>query len=478
MCAMLNTNLISWQSIGKSAGLILAFLLAFSSLAQKPRVFVLTDIENEPDDAMSYVRFLTYANHFDIEGIVATTSCWQRTKTAEWRLHEITDAYAKVRDNLEKHEPGFPTAASLHSMIKKGLPVFGKEGLGEGKDSEGSEWLVRAIQKNDPRPLYIQAWGGTNVLAQALWKLTKISTQAAVEAIVRKLRVYTISDQDNTGPWIREHFPSLSYIVSPGYQENGGGQYHYATWSGISGDIFHGRFLGADTSIVRNEYLDVHVRKNHGPLGEKYPRIDYLMEGDTPSFLGLIQNGLNDPEHPDYGGWGGRYELCIPPFKKYMYAPETRPIWTDTQDEVYSDITKSYHTSNHATIWRWRTAFQHDFFARMDWCTASYEEANHPPQVRLDHNNLLTAKAGSEIRLSGLATDPDQDLVSYHWFFYPEVGTLNASEFRLKNAHQPTITFIAPEVKEVKSMHFILEVTDDGTPALTRYQRVIVNIQP
>ena len=92
--------------------------------AQQPRVFVLTDIENEPDDAMSFVRFLTYTNQFEVEGIVATTSCWQRTKTAEWRLHDITDAYGKVRPNLELHEKGFPTEAYIHSVIKKGLPVF------------------------------------------------------------------------------------------------------------------------------------------------------------------------------------------------------------------------------------------------------------------------------------------------------------------------------------------------------------------
>lgn len=447
--------------------------------AQKPRVFVLTDIENEPDDAMSYVRFLTYANHFDIEGIVATTSCWQRTKTAEWRLHDITKAYGLVRDNLEKHEPGFPTETYLHSIIKKGLPVFGLKGLGEGKDSEGSAWLLQAMRKNDSRPLYIQAWGGTNVLAQALWQLVKTSTAAQSAAIVKKLRVYTISDQDDTGPWIRQNFPDLFYIVSPGYEENGGGQYHYATWSGISGDIFHGRFLGADTTIVRNTYLDEHVRRNHGPLGEQYPRIEYLMEGDSPSFMGLINNGLNDPEHPHYGGWGGRYELYIPPFKKYMYTAETRPIWTDTQDEVYSEITKSFHTSNHATIWRWRQAFQNDFLARMDWCvTKNYQDANHPPQVSLTHAADLAVKTGSEVRLTAQATDPDQDQLGYYWFLYPEVGTLNSSQFSLSQPHQPSVTFTAPAVTEPKTMHFIVAVTDDGVPALTRYQRVILTVEP
>lgn len=459
--------------------LIFLVILGQGVLAQKPRVFVLTDIENEPDDAMSYVRFLTYANQFDIEGIVATTSCWQRNKTAEWRLHEITDAYGKVRDNLEIHEKSFPTEAYIHSIIKKGLPVFGKEGLGEGKDSEGSDWLLKSMLKDDARPLYIQAWGGTNVLAQALYKLSKTENSSTVAKVIAKLRVYTISDQDDTGPWIRNTYKDLFYIVSPGFEENGGGQYHYATWSGISGDIFHGRFMGADTTIVRNKYLDEHVRQNHGALGEKYPQIPYLMEGDTPSFLGLINNGLNDPEHPNYGSWGGRYELYIPQFKKYMYEPETRPVWTDTQDEVYSEITKSYHTSNHATIWRWRKAFQNDFFARMDWCVAkTFKDANHPPIIKLNHPNEITVKSGDKVTLAGSATDPDQNNLSFSWIFYKEVGTLNASRFKLSNPNNQEVSFIAPSVNEPKTMHFILEVTDNGTPNLTRYQRVIVNVIP
>lgn len=469
----------------KLSNTILALLIYFMpafGLAQasnKPRVFVLTDIENEPDDAMSFVRFLTYSNQFDIEGIVATTSCWQRTKTAEWRLHEIAEAYGKVRDNLEIHEKGFPTEAFIHSVIKKGLPVFGKEGLGEGKDSEGSDWLLKSMLKNDTRPLYIQAWGGTNVLAQALWKLQRTESESTIEKVILKLRVYAISDQDDTGPWIRKTFPTLFYIVSPGYEENGGGQYHFATWSGISGDIFHGRFLGADTALVRNNYLDEHVRKSHGALGEKYPQIEFLMEGDTPSFLGLINNGLNNPEHPNYGGWGGRYELYIPFYKKYMYEPETRPIWTDTQDEVYSEITNSFHTSNHATIWRWRKAFQNDFFARMDWCIAkNYTNANHPPSVLLKHPNEITVKSGSEVVLSGDAADPDHNVLSYHWFYYKEVGSLNASSFALQKPNNKEVKFIAPSVSQSKTMHFILEVSDRGTPSLTRYQRVIVHVIP
>lgn len=64
------------------------------------RVFVLTDIENEPDDAMSMVRFLVYANHFDIEGLAATTSIHQQNRVATYRIREIVEAFAQVRDQL------------------------------------------------------------------------------------------------------------------------------------------------------------------------------------------------------------------------------------------------------------------------------------------------------------------------------------------------------------------------------------------
>mgnify|MGYP006310662043 FL=1 len=79
------------------------------SYPEKTRILILTDIENEPDDAQSLVRFLIYSNQFDVEGIVATTSCWQRDQTAEWRIHETVDANGKVRNNLEKHETGDTT---------------------------------------------------------------------------------------------------------------------------------------------------------------------------------------------------------------------------------------------------------------------------------------------------------------------------------------------------------------------------------
>jgi hypothetical protein len=206
----------------------------------KRRVFVLTDIENEPDDAQSLCRFLLYCNQWHVEGLVATTSIHLKDRTAAWRIREILQAYGQVRDNLLLHEPGYPTLEQLLSLVKEGPPRYGMEAVGEGHDSAGSELLIEAVDK-DPRPLWVLVWGGPNVLAQALWKVKHTRSEAELSAFVSKVRVYAISDQDDSAPWLRKTFPGLFYIVSPGFSS--GGAYHHATWSGISGDRFHGRFV-------------------------------------------------------------------------------------------------------------------------------------------------------------------------------------------------------------------------------------------
>ncbi len=142
------------------------------------------------------------------------------------------------------------------------------------------------------------------------------------------------------------------------------------------------------------------------------------MEGDTPSFLYLIPNGLGVPERPDYGGWGGRYEK----------AERGAGLYTDTLDTVRGLDGESY-TSNKATVWRWREAFQNDFAARMDWTiTSSYKEANHNPVVVL--NGIagkdvvrVDVKSGERVELTAAGTsDPDGDRLSFQWFQYREPG--------------------------------------------------------
>jgi hypothetical protein len=466
--------------------LLLAFAAACSSslgAAEKLRVLVLTDIENEPDDAMSLVRFLTYTNQWDVEGLVATTSIHLKDRVAPQRIRAIVEAYGKVRDNLEKHEPGYPPAEKLLSLIAEGRAAYGMTAVGEGMDSPGSERFIQAVDREDPRPLWVPVWGGPNCLAQALWKVRATRSPEALDKFIAKLRVYTISDQDDSGPWIRKNFPKLFYIASPGF--HAGGAYHHAIWSGISGDKFHGRFVGADFSIVDNPWLDEHIRSK-GPLGAQHPKTTFLMEGDTPSFLFLVNNGLNTPEKPNWGGWGGRYEFYTPRTQKWFAEPETRSFWADAEDEVLG-VDGNWHTSNKATLWRWRSAYQNDFRARMDWTVKPYAEANHPPVPKLAHASELAAKPGERVNLSAVgSTDPDGHALSYEWFYYPEVGTFTVSiarsgqPLKIEDADKANAWFTVPTQRVFRNgtMHIILAVTDSGTPALTRYQRVIVNVTP
>lgn len=461
--------------------LLLTLLCASLAAAQKPRVLILTDIENEPDDTQSMVRFLVYSNHFDVEGLVATTSVHQRDKTAAFRIRELVEAYGKVRANLLQHEPGYPETAHLLSVIREGRAAYGMNAVGPGMDSPGSELIIQVVDRDDPRPVWVPVWGGANCLAQALWKVRATRSPDDVDKFAAKLRVYTISDQDDTGPWIRKTFPNLFYIASPGF--HAGGAYHHATWSAISGDNFHGRFSGGDFAIVDNPWLDKHIRSK-GPLGALYPVTKFLMEGDTPSFLNLINNGLSDPERPDWGGWGGRYEFYTPRTRKWFIEPETRPFWTDAEDEALGADGR-WHSGNKVTIWRWRSAYQNDFAARMDWTIKPHAEANHPPIAKLDHPNRLNAKSGERVRLSAKgSSDPDGHALSYEWFYYGEPGTLVLSTSRsgapltIENHDKIEASFTAPRVAKPETMHIILAVTDRGAPPLTRYQRVVVTVFP
>lgn len=135
------------------------------------------------------------------------------------------------------------------------------------------------------------------------------------------------------------------------------------------------------------------------------PNIVFIMEGDTPAFLNLIDNGLAGEISPSHGGWGGRYKLRKP-------SGEPRPIWTNSPDTLTVDG-KSY-TSPHATVWRWREAYQNDFAGRMDWCIAGNRpDANHHPVAVVNGAEgksiiAMTASPGQTLTLSAAgSSDPD-----------------------------------------------------------------------
>jgi hypothetical protein len=444
---------------------------------EKPRVVVLTDISNEPDDEESLVRFLVYANELDVEGLIATTSTHLRDHTREDLIRRQIEAYRKVEENLARHAPGFPPADELLAVTCTGQPSYGMAAVGPGMASAGSRRLVEAVDREDDRPVWVSIWGGANTLAQALWDVRETRTPEELERFVAKLRVYTISDQDDAGRWLRLEFPGLFYIVSPSNQD--WKEYWRATWTGISGDRHYANGPFHAFELVDNPWLERNVIEGHGPLGALYPRLEYIMEGDTPSFLGLVRNGLGWHLSPSYGGWGGRYVL-------YQSYAETRPIWTnnqDSRDTVTADDGRS-HTSDTATIWRWREHFQHDFAARMDWCVAdAYGDANHNP-VAVLNGDVTRGVLAMEVRSGEILTfsargssDPDGDAVNTSWLVYPEAGSYRG-EVALSATTGESTRMVAPSVEKPETLHVILQLEDQGEPHLFAYRRAIVTVTP
>jgi hypothetical protein len=210
-----------------------------------------------------------------------------------------------------------------------------------------------------------------------------------------------------------------------------------------------------------------------------YPAPTYIMEGDTPSWLGLLGNGLGWTESPADGGWGGRY-------KREQPAGETRPIWTndnrDTRDTVTLDD-GTMKTSDQATVWRWRVHFQNDFAARMDWCVAdTYGKANHNPIAVLNGDHTtdvihIAGKVGMSVALSATGTsDPDRNNVNVTWWIYNESGSVKGATLSKTHGLQTDVQLSG--VKEAGQLHVILQAEDDGTPPLFAYRRAVVDVTP
>lgn len=456
------------------------------------RLIVLTDQGADNDDSQSLVRLVLYSDVIDIEGIVATTSTFMMDRTNAWMIKRTIDAYAKVQPNLLKHDPRYPSAAHLLSLIRPGQSEYGLGGVCPGKDSGGSDLIIAALKNNDPRPLWVSIWGGANTLAQALWKLRASEKPDTVNRLVSKLRVYAIGDQDDSGFWIRREFPTLFWI----------------TPTGGFGGASSRNSPEAHPELDSPAWLAKNIQQGHGPLGAVYPDIAYGMEGDTPSFLGLIPNGLNDPEHPNYGGWGGRFELQIPkpsnPFRipgmrsqsVVEPVPETRPLWGSAVDQYSGPMAQSPNwflaslSKEHpalpkdtsVALWRWREDVQNDFAARMEWTTQPYSKANHPPVVILAANtpHEFTVHSGKEFHLNASPSyDPDGDSLSFYWFEYVEAGDIPEPVSTLPFSHVlADFPVTAPVVQSPKTVQFICRVTDKGTPPISRYARVIVHVIP
>ncbi len=446
--------------------LICLFACSLEAADSRPRLLVLTDIGGDPDDQQSLIRLLLYANEFEIEGLIASASGTpgelKDKVTKPELIQQTVEAYGQVRPKLVLHAQGYPATEQLLSVIKSGNPNRGREAIGEGKDTEGSRWIITQADRKDPRPLNISIWGGQTDFAQALWRVRNDRGKGGYKTFISKLRIYDINDQDKIADWVLQEFPGLWYILAmaPKGQDKRTGSYR-------------GVYLGGDESLTSPEWITQHVKENHGPLGALYPMKTYtapnphktMKEGDTPSWFYFLANGLNDAAYPHWGGWGGRF------------LAETNSIYRDATDSL-NDITEP-----RVTVWRWRPAFQNDFAARMDWCVKDFSGANHAPSAIVNRQTgseplRVTAKPGTTIKLDASAShDPDKHTLAFKWWLYPEISK-GATTAKLEGAQTSHSTLLIPQNAPAGEWHVIMEVVDNGTPALTSYRRIVVTIKP
>ncbi|KXI26909.1 nucleoside hydrolase-like domain-containing protein [Paraglaciecola hydrolytica] len=458
---------------------------------EKTRVIITSD--GEVDDECSLVRFLLYANEWDIEGIITSSSQyhWQGHKWAgdDW-AQPVLNAYAKVHGNLIKHDPHYPSAEFLQKRTLLGNVKA------EGEMDEvtpGSERIVEVLlDESDNRPVWLQAWGGTNTIARAL-KTIEQEHPDKMAYVANKIRFYFIWEQDTTyQDYILPHW----------------GKYQILT---IISDQFWAlayqwkKILPAELQkYFAAPWMNEHILQNHGPLMASYKAHtktsyglmgdydfspgDFRSEGDSPAFLHTISTGLRSMESPDWGGWGGRYInvhdntwLDPVPVEDYTYPKGrwyTSSAWGRMSMREGTKTTEAQRTEYFKPMWRWSVALQNDFAARADWSIKSFAEANHPPVVELAHEQDIYATPGTVIKLDAKGShDPDGDPLTYQWWQYQEADTY-AGTISIKNADQQQASFVVPkDAPKGQTIHVVAEVKDKGEPALTRYRRVVIKIE-
>ncbi|QEG21606.1 DUF1593 domain-containing protein [Mariniblastus fucicola] len=429
------------------------------AMAEKPRMVVLTDVSTwETDDHESLIRLMAHADLFEIEGLVMTTgySISTLNKSPEKDfiniIRGVVDAYEKDLPNLMKrsgqtghaHDDGvqkvgyWPSADYLRDRIVIGSPNRGIKFIGDDNNSAGSELLINLADEEDDRPLFVGIWGGGNTLAQAIHKVKKDRSPTDYKKFLNKLRVYAITDQDRSYKGEGHEISSHGWI----YEQTGSDLefiWDEAAWKQHNG-------IGKSNWDQYAQHI-----QGHGNLGSQYPKYKYGVEGDTPAFLFLMPNGLNDPDDPTQSSWGGNF------------VHKDGGLWREAKS-CAANFKQTY------------PAAFNNFAARMDW--AKDGKGNRNPVLSLNGDISLdvltkTAEPGSKVTLNASATtDPDGDELRFKWWVQGDAGDYSG-KVELSGSDTHEVTVEVPAAAAGRSFHVICEVTDNGTHNLSSYRRVI-----
>lgn len=546
------------------------------STALKPRVVITAD--PELDDVNTLIRAVLYTSELRIEGLVYASSGvhWKgdgkgttqyipgREYTrfhlgpvTSWRwpeddrfIDEIVDAYAKAYPNLKIHDRDYPAPADLKSKIKWGNVEFEAD---YSKDTEGSNLIKSLLLDGQPGPLYVTAQGGQSTIARALKSIhdqyaNTPQWEAIRNRVSLKLVIIPWGDQDGTyARYIQPNWPETTNwqlaMINYGYGIRTGlapenEVFISPSWTkenvlsrGPLGAMY--RVWGDGKQMAKGDRTDYFGLS--GATADQLREMGYMVwippqekgafisEGDTPTFLNLLANGLRAYENGYWGGWGGirrrenapafgRGGASMPPASPADpgIAPGLAPAGSSVNAPGPPQAVASGGASaaganpaagrnpapgrgagagrgrggqpippaTAAVNARFFAASQNDFAARLKWSVSTrFSDANHPPKVGVKGPLDVSARAGSTVTLAGTVSDPDRNAVKVNWWQYNDAGTYPGN-VSFSDPAALTTTFRVPgDARPGQTIHVILEATDDGAPPLTRYQRVIVRIR-
>jgi len=495
----------------------------------RPRIVVTAD--PELDDNNSLIRFLLNSCDLNVEGLIYASSgyhwkgdgkgtkwyvpgreyarfgldtcpceSWRWAKNERF-IDNAVEAYEKVYPNLKVHNPNYPPPALLKSKIRYGNIEFDGD---FSKNSAGSDLIKSLMLDDKPGKLFITAWGGQSTIARALKSIEEdYGNTTQWEAIKKKISGKVVllpsGDQDDTyAKYIKPNWPDIEYRQFSGGPNYGYGAqlrarpadsiYFTSSWTkenvsdrGPMGALY--RVWGDGKQMVKGDRMDYFGFSGH--TNEQLRKMGYAVwmpvqqkgswigEGDDFTYMNMLGNGLRAYEAGSYGGWGGRVvdEREVNPFS--MPAGDTSQ---KAMVAALSSATERLNKSGNGFP-DFFPAAQRDFAARLKWSvTPKFANANHPPVAKIEGPLTILASPGEMIRLNGVVSDPDKDKVDIKWWQF-QVGTY-PGKVSITNANKAAAKVLIPrDAVSGQTIHIILEATDNGSPSLTAYQRVIITVK-
>lgn len=492
---------------------------------EKARVFITCD--PELDDNNSLIRYILFSDNFETEGIVLTSSKFhwkndgsgktQYRETSEyaamglgpqteWRwgdgdsmIVRLLEDYEACYPNLKVHSAEYPTPEFMWSKYKVGNIYF------EGDysyDSEGAQLLEEVLMKDDPRPIFVQAWGGSSTIARALYNIEqKYKGTDRWDSIYKMItdKMYICGgDQDGclTG-YIQENWPDYKrpgqggvpmpiayngqrslpdeyvYYFEPEWvSENlriGPFGEHQRVWGDgkqfCPGDKWDYFGIAGKTAeeLVEEGYVVWSALEKPG---------SFLAEGDSGCFLNQIDNGLRAWQDPTWGGWGGRRD-----------PKASAPRRAMSFGAVNIEGMRSRGLNGRPRVPYKKSELFPDFFpeamnslaVRFHWSVnPDYASCNHYPVVNGPLE--LSAAPGEKVTIKAVAADPDGDGLSIKWMQF-KVGTYEG-DVAVDNPSTAKTTFTVPaDAKSGETIHLVLQAADNGTPSLIRYLRTVITVK-